>query len=97
VHEKILLLTQTHELCGDTGELNGIKYTKTLGFECLLELEYTETICNRGIDIECLECYTFTFGWIWMMIERLHIVQAISELDHDDSEITHHSEEHLAE
>jgi hypothetical protein len=97
VDKKILFLTQSDELCRDTSIVVWIEDTKTLRLKRFFELKYTEPIGDRSIDIESLESDTLSLRWIWMMIECLHVVETIRELDHDDTEITHHCHQHLAE
>jgi hypothetical protein len=97
VDEKILLLTQGDELCRDTSIILWMEDTETLRFESFSKLKYTESISDRSIDIEGFEGNPFPLCWIRMMIECLHIVQSISELDHDDTKVTDHRHEHLAE
>ncbi len=97
VDKKILLLTQGDEFGRDTSIISWIEDAEALRLEGLSKLKYTESISDRSIDIESLESNPFSLGWIWMMIECLHIVQTICELDEYHSQITHHRHEHLAE
>ena len=54
-----------------------------------------EAIGERRIDFECLprDALAFVLAHI---LQRAHIVQAISELNHDDADVLRHSEKHLA-
>lgn len=77
VYEKVLLLTQAHEFCRNMEKFFWMQYPKALGFESLFEFKDTESVGNRGIDIEGFEGDTFPLGRIWMMIQGLHIMEPI--------------------
>ena len=95
--EVLLLFSHTLELTRDRYVRIWMQNTETLCFKHFLHAKYTESIRDRRIDIECLEGDTFTFFRVWMMIESLHVVQAIREFHDDDTEVIDHRDEHLPE
>lgn len=96
-YEKILLTSESIELSPDFLVCFWLEMLEALGLEHFLESEDTESISDRSIDIQSLESDPSSLLRSRMMLEGLHIMEAIGELHDDHSHISDHCEEHLSE
>jgi len=64
-------------------------------FQFALNRGNTQSVRHRRVDIEGFLGDTALFGFR-LVLQRPHVVQAVSQLDQDDPDIIGHGQEHLA-
>lgn len=96
-YEDPLLFLQGIELLLDPAVILGIHRLETQILERLLELEHTEPVCDRGVDVQRLQCDPLALGRIGMESYGTHVIDAIRKLDEDDPHILADRDEHLPE
>ncbi len=64
--------------------------------ELALDRMHAEAVRDRGVDLERLARDRAALGRRHRA-ERAHVVRAVGELDHDDADVAHHRQQHLAE
>ena len=72
-----------------------LEISKREVFELPFELDDTETVCQRRIDLQCFLSDAFLLLWR-LETHGAHVVQSVGELDDDDADILRHGDEHLA-
>ena len=83
------------------GDLDGqfsiglrVQVSKTQVLELLLDLGHTQAMSQRGINLEGFLGNEVAFG-LGQRVQGSHVVEAVSQFDHDYTDILRHSQEHL--
>ena len=74
----------------------GIQRPKSQILQFQLDRVQAEALGDRRIDIQRLACDAPPLDRRHGA-ERAHVVHAVGELDHDDADVAHHRQQHLAE
>ena len=75
---------------------DGVKVLQTEIFQLLLDLLHTEPVCKRSINLHGFQRGQTLF-FLRLCVQRAHIVQAVTELDEDDTHVPRHGKQHLAQ
>src|SRR5438552_67385 len=81
--------TAASDLVGDLVVLLGLQMAERQVFELPLQLPDAQSIGQRSINLHGLLSYAPALGRR-PELERLHVVQAISQLDEDDADVLGH-------
>ena len=74
----------------------GLHHPERQVFELGLDLGHAEPVRERGVDVEGL--LGDLLGFLGrQVVERAHVVQAVGELDHQDTQVVGHGHDHLPE
>jgi len=73
-----------------------VEKAETEVFEFSTDFAHAEAVRNRGVDIQSFfrDLVLAVFG---EMLQCSHVVQAVCKLDHDDANVVHHRQHHLAQ
>ena len=61
-----------------------------------LQLTDTQSLCNGTVNLERLPCDPLLAG-SGLILQGTHVMQTVCQLDHDDTDILRHGEEHLTQ
>ena len=72
--------------------LLGVLILEAEVLELHLYLVQSESVGDRGIDVECLACYLVLLVWCHVL-QGAHVVQAVGDFDEYDSYVLRHGEQ----
>ena len=75
---------------------DGIHMAETKIFQLAADFAHAETVRNGSIDVQRL-LGDFLLSIRGEMLERPHVVQAVSQLDEDHADVVHHRQHHFAQ
>src|SRR5687767_396289 len=94
--ELALVAARALELALDDAVALGIERVKAELLELELDGVDAEAVGDRPVDVESLARHRAPLLGRHRR-ERAHVVRAVGELDHDDADVAHHRQHHLAE
>src|SRR5450631_892109 len=74
----------------------GVQRPKSQIFQFQLDRVQSEALGDRRVDVQSLACNAPSLDRRHGA-ERAHVVHTVGELDHDDADVAHHRQQHLAE